>query len=194
MRNYFVSTILCNQQHVGRRTIKFKVVGDILFQDRRRERPESFPILDLKIQFFLHLRVPCVPQDAAITQSTRAEFHSPLKPANDISILKFRRGVRSQAVEVLIVACLGAVSFHCVANLFVRELRPKVGTLSSIPGTINFPLISSVDMPDSIRCPNRSPCVTGGRLNPEILKNPRSEDLPVGHTVERYTSSHNEIL
>src|SRR4029077_8242906 len=104
----------------------------------------------------LHLRVPRISENASVSQSARAEFHPALEPTNYVSLLKLRGHVGSETLEVIVVSRLRVVSFQCAPNLFVRELRPQVGTICCIPVTIDMPLVSVVNVPNGISCAHRA--------------------------------------
>src|SRR5258707_971890 len=95
--NLFVLTDRRNQQHIGRSPVQFKVFGNVLFQNGRRERTEALAILNLEIQFLLHFRVPRISQNAAVAKSARAELHPALKPSDDIPFFQLSGNLGSQA-------------------------------------------------------------------------------------------------
>src|SRR6266404_3697674 len=55
-------------------------------QDRRRERPKVFSVLDAAIEDLFHFRTPRIGNNTSISQRARAPFAPALKPAEDFSI------------------------------------------------------------------------------------------------------------
>ena len=57
-----------------------------LFENRRRERPELFAKLDLRVDDLPHVRAAGIRQDAAIAERPRAPLHPALKPADHLPV------------------------------------------------------------------------------------------------------------
>src|SRR5262249_27475294 len=148
------------------------ILPNILFQNRRSERAETFAILDLQVQLFLHLRISRIPQNASTSQSAGAELHAPLKPADYISLGDFRRHVGSEFGEILEVGCFGVILLQGAANFGIGELRSQVRSASRVPVPIQVPLVPFMDMPDSIGGPDGATGIPRRRLNPDVFEGP----------------------
>ena len=75
-----------NFLHERRRRGCLEVVRDVLLKDAGRERPKLFAKLDLEIDNVAHVRPTRVGKERTVAQSASAEFHSALKPANNLAI------------------------------------------------------------------------------------------------------------
>src|SRR5262249_33087146 len=60
-------------------------VGDVLAQYRRRKRPETFAVLDLEVERFLHGWRPWIAKDRSGAERARSELHASLEPANRLT-------------------------------------------------------------------------------------------------------------
>src|SRR4030067_3473945 len=65
-----------------------KIPVALLFQNRRGKRPEGFPLFYLKVYNILHLPPSGIAQKAAVSQCPGSPFHTPLKPAYQLTICK----------------------------------------------------------------------------------------------------------
>ena len=63
-----------------------EIVVEGLFEDRRRERPELLPELDLRVDGFPHVGPARVGQDAPVAERPGAPLHPPLEPADDLAL------------------------------------------------------------------------------------------------------------
>src|SRR5262249_40773095 len=70
-----------------------------LFRNRSGERPRCFPVLDEQVKVFLYMRQQRGGENAPCPERTRAEFGAPLKPSDDVSLIKQSRNL----VEKLIL-------------------------------------------------------------------------------------------
>ena len=80
-----------HEQHVRRVDVELEPVGDVLAQDRRRERPERLAVLDLEVQQLLHRRRARVAEDRAAAERARSELHPALEPADRLLVPRARR-------------------------------------------------------------------------------------------------------
>ena len=71
-----------HQQHVRALALQLEPVRRPLPQHGRRERPKTFPELDLQVHHLLHLWRSRIADDRSRAQCPRAEFHPPMKPAD----------------------------------------------------------------------------------------------------------------
>src|SRR6516165_2780246 len=165
----------------------------MLAQHRRSERPETFAVFDLEIEFLLHFRIARIAEDRAIAERTRAEFHAPLEPADGLPVGK---GACCPREHLIARHGREARTYGRKPGLYfvLIEFGTDIGsdhTVRSI-GDSAWPI--GVKMVDRECGSERAARITGSRLNPDIVDRPVSEDLAIDHTIERHSSSKTQIL
>src|SRR4029077_7080911 len=68
-----------NHKHVWALTLEVKKLADTIMQNRWREWPEAFPVLNLEIHGGLHLEATGVTHDRAGSKCTRPKLHASQK-------------------------------------------------------------------------------------------------------------------
>ena len=71
-----------DDQHVRTIRVEFEPFGNILTQDRRRERPKALSIFNLEVQIALHGRGPRIAKDRAGAKRAWPELQATLEPTD----------------------------------------------------------------------------------------------------------------
>src|SRR4029077_7924090 len=81
----FLWTYRISHRHKRRRVRFLKPFAACFRQNRRRERPKNFPMLDAPVQNLFHLCPPRIGHNASISERPRSPFCPPLKPSENFS-------------------------------------------------------------------------------------------------------------
>ncbi len=183
-----------NQQHVGRGCTEIKIFVAIFSQDRRGKWPEPFAKLDLKIQLFLHFRMAWITENAPVAESPWTELHASLKPADNLPLFQQFGNIFTKQRKVTVFFVWSTVSAAHPLNINGTKFRTQIGTLHIIrTRRINFPFCPRPDIVCCVGSSERSTCITGRRLNPELVNNATFQQFAIGDTVKSNTTSHHQV-
>src|SRR5712692_9398254 len=84
------------KRHERRRMRLLEILCSRFRQDRRREWPEDYSVLDAAVEDLLHFLTPRISNNTSIAKRARAPFAPALKPAEDFSIGDQGRGLAHQ--------------------------------------------------------------------------------------------------
>src|SRR5688572_17620315 len=92
----------------------------------------------------------------------------------------------------------GAYSFQIILDVIAGKLGTEIGrihtVLSSVANGFYTPFISQVLVPDGDCRPQRSPGITGCRLDPDLLEWAFAKEPSVADTVQRYASCETKVF
>ena len=164
----------------------------VLAKDARRKRTEGLPELDADVHLLLHARRARVADDAAAAQRARTELHAALEPSDDLLVRHQARHPFQQSVLVGHVFVGGAHGVEEQADVVVRKRGTEQGATLSV-GKLGLPGVVQLAVPDQQRCAERAAGIAGGRLNPDVLERPFTQQAPVRHAVERHAAGHDQV-
>ena len=183
---------LGHQQHVGRGPVELEVLAEPVPPERRGERTEALPELDLPVHRRLHL--------AASAASPRIERLPRARGPNSIRPWKQPHHASSgdapgdgRGPRVLGRLLVGdALRLQVLPDARRRTPgpgRPRAWRRPARTSRCRSPFVPVVHR----AAPQRPAGVPGRRLDPEVVEDPRAQQLAVGHAVERHPAGQAEV-
>src|SRR5262249_22025879 len=151
-----------------------EVLAAVLFQHRRRERPEPLAELGLAVDARLHRGIAGVTEDRSAAERAGAELHAPLEPAHDLSPGEESGDRLAQRRRILQVIVRRAHAVEELLDLRIGILGPEQRALLGIPRVHDARAVEEL-VPDEQRDAERAARVARGRLYPHVVERSLAE-------------------